>query len=405
MWKVECFSTGSNVQYSSDEIKTRAYVMQNDKAQDRAGYITYRNITSGDKITIMYVIDGHGLHHDYRTQIDTGNIVASFIENVITNKIDCSGRAQPDDLLSYFNDSSKGIEFYHQIQESLYEHMIEKLAEHEIEPSDDASCIWTRRGRELMIVGGSTLNIALIYETEGVLPKARIYTVGDSLIGYGDYVVDPNIDGSKLTPETVQKLREANIEAVYDVKLFTHTHIREKPIYDLSGNPYPLPVRFHLGKPEPAYYVSNVRGDIALRFTLTGVRDVKKSRYKMAPFSTMGNFGAPEVTRCPQYTEIFEVVEPLSLFSDGIGDCLKGRELTSEELDNMEVKNLTLKYPEDHILYGTARQPFNLVSTNINREVVEYWDDELYIESYRGLATSLFGAGNTDDQSFVIFKP
>ena len=388
-----------------NDTRVKAYVMQNDKFQDRAGFITYQNTSTSDKITCMYVIDGHGIHYDYITQIDTGNIVASFIENVITNKIDCSARVQPDDLLSYFNDSSKGIEFYHQIQESLYEHMTVKLAEHEIEPSDDASCTWTKRGKELMIVGGSTLNICIIYESDGSSPKARVYTVGDSLIGYGDYVVDPNIDGSKLTPDTVHKLREANIEAVYDVKLFTHTHIREKPIYDLSGNPYPLPIRFHLGKSEPAYYISNVRGDIALRFTLTGVRDVKKSRYKMAPFSTMGNFGAPEVTRCPQYTEIFEVVEPLSLFSDGIGDCLGGTELTSEELDSMEVKNLTLKYPEDHILSGTSRKPFKLVKNHINREIVEHWDNDLYIESYRGMANSLFGAGNADDQSFVIFKP
>ena len=383
----------------------KAYVMQNDKAQDRAGSITYENTTTGEKITIMYVIDGHGLHYNYTTKIDTGNIVASFIENVISNRFECSVGASPDDLLSYYNDSSKGVEFYRHIQEALYEHMREKLAEHGIEASDDDSCIWTRRGRELMIVGGSTLNIALIYETVGVLPKARVYTVGDSLIGYGDYVMDPNIDGTKLRPDTVQKLRGANIEVMYDVKPLRHTHIREKPIYDLSGNPYPLPIRFHLGKPEPAYYTSNCRDDIALRFTLTGVKDVKKSRYKMAPFSTMGNFGAPEVTRCPQYTDIFEVTEPLSLFSDGIGDCLEGRELMPRELDNVVVKSLTLKYPDTHILSGTLRQPFKLLAnTNINREMAENWDNELYIESYRGRGFLIFG-GSADDMSFVMFKP
>ena len=387
------------------DARVKAYVMQNDKAQDRAGSVTYQHSISGEKITVMYLIDGHGRHQDYATGIiDTGNIVATFIENVITAREDCDLANSPDDYIKYFNEPSDGVEFYQNIQKALYEHMVGVLLQHNITPSGDGSCIWTRRGRELMIVGGSTFNMALIYEVDGIPPRARVYTVGDSLIGYGDYVMDPNLDGSKLSPEIVQGLRAANIEVMYDIRRDSYSHVAEKPVYDLEGAPYPLPIRFRKGKPEAAYFTSNCRHDIAMRFTLTGVKDVKQTRYKMAPFSTMGNFGAPEVTRCPQYTDIFEVVEPLSLFSDGIGDCLEGEQLSPEELDSPSVECLCLKYPESHILSGTSRQPFKLVNTNINREMVANWDNELYIEIYRGRAVRLFG-GVIDDMSFVMFNP
>lgn len=404
MWELVCYTTQDHV-FALGENKVKAYVMQNDKAQDRAGSITYRNSATGDKITIMFVIDGHGLHSDYSTQIDTGNIVASFIEDVLIDKIKCSASARPEDLLSYYNDPLEGVKFYTHLQESLYVHMTEVLGEHGIEPSKTSSCVWTRRGRELMIIGGSTLNIALIYEEDSSLPKARIYTVGDSLIGYGDYAIDPNLDGANLTPEVVQRLRVGNIEAMYDVRPSDHSHLRTKPIYNEDGEAYPLPIKFSSGKPEPAYYVSNCRGDVALRFTLRGVSDVLQSRYKMAPFSTMGNFGAPEVTRCPQFTDIFEVTKPLSLFSDGIGDCLDGSLLTPEEMNTVDAKCLILNYPKDHPLVGTTRSPFKFVTTNINKEMADHWNDELWIETYRELGKRLFGDSGCDDQALVMFRP
>ena len=141
---------------SNKDARVKAYVMQNDKAQDRAGSITYQNTISGEKITVMYLIDAHGLHEDYATGIiDTGNIVASFIENIIITEDDCALENSPDDFLKYFNDSSKGIKFYQNIQNALYEHMAYILLQHNITPSEDDSCIWTRRGTELMIIGGA----------------------------------------------------------------------------------------------------------------------------------------------------------------------------------------------------------------------------------------------------------
>ena len=383
----------------------KAYVLQNDKRQDRAGFITYQNTISGEKITVMYVIDGHGLHYDYASgHVDTGNIVASFIEGVIIARDECSLDNSPDDLLVYFNDSSKGVEFYHQIQNALYTHMVEELSKYNIKPSNKDLHCWNRGGRELMIVGGSTFNMAFVYEKPDALPQARVYSVGDSIIAYGDYAVDPNLDGSNLRPETVKSLRSENIEVMYDIRKSSYSHITEKPVYDLDGISYPLPIHFHKGHPQPAYYMSNIREDIAIRFTLSGVSLLKKNRYKMAPFSTMGNFGAPEITRCPQYTDIFDVLEPLSLFSDGIGDCLDGASLTPEESEIPEVQNLTLYYPEGHILSHVKKEPFKFVSTNINREMAANWDDESYIESYQRLATHYFGE-IIDDMSFVMFKP